>query len=191
MIRFPRARPIVLALALALAGCAEPGLQQLYVPLNRDAGYGYTVGELPDRQAVVSYVAPLDSAFTYRGVSGREAVTSRLSLAFDMALLRAADLAVSKGYPGFRVTNRTNDANVQRYYDPYAYDFGYPHYRRFGVPYYPFGLPYDNSYETLETRVTLDVTFEPKIGKGVYNAAEVARTIRGRYAPAAPPPPAG
>lgn len=187
MPRLARAPVLAVLLVLGLAGCAAPGLEQLYVPLSGGAGWGYTAQMTSNDQAVVSYTSPLDTAFTYQGSAGQQEINQELARAFDFALLRSAELAQSKGYPAFRVTNRTNDASVRRFYQPYDYDYGYPHFHRFGFPYYPYGFPSDNSYETLYTRVTLDVTFEKAVTKGAYNAAEVEKTIRGRYAP---PPPA-
>ncbi len=183
-------RPMVaVALVLALAGCAAPTLEELYVPLG-GGGYGYSAHMVGERQAVVTYDAPLDTAFSYEGPSGQQAVDAKLALAHDLALLRAADLALSKGFPAFRVTNRTNDVNVRRYYDPYAYGYGYPFYRHHFYPYpyfNPYGFPYQDSYDVLYVRVTLNVTLEPKVERGAYNAAEVHQTLAARYAPKAAP----
>ncbi len=187
--RMPRLVPVALVLALGLAGCAPRTLQQLYVPSGSGAGYGYAAHMVGARDAVVTYDAPLDTAFTYEGPAGQQAVDATIAQAHDLALLRAADLALAQAFPAFRVTNRTNDVNVRRFYDPYPFGFGYPYYHRHGFPPYftPYGFPYEDSYEVLYVRVTLNVTLEPSVTKGAYNAAEVQTTLRARYAP----PPGG
>jgi hypothetical protein len=177
----PLPRLAVLAL-LALAGCAAPTIEQLYVPLSGGAGYGYTEYMLPDRQAVVTYDAPIDTAFSYEGPGGQQAIDATLGKAYDLALLRSSDIALASGFAAFRVTNRTNDVNVRQFYEPSYY--GYPYFRRFGHPFYdPFGFPPYDGYQVLYTRVTLNVTFEGRVEKGTFDAAEVRTTIRARYAP--------
>lgn len=179
------ARIFALVLTLLVAGCTEPSLQQLYVPATSGAGYGYAERMLPGAEAVVTYDAPLDSAFSYAEIAGQQIIDANVNRAYDLALMRAADLTLSKGLAGFRVTNRTNDVNVRRVYNPPFYGYGYPYYGRYGHPFYygGAGFPINDSYEVLYTRVTLNVTFEKRVEKGVFNAAEVRTTIGARYAP--------
>jgi hypothetical protein len=173
----------ILILALAAASCAERSLQQLYVPLGAGARFGYTDQPIGERRFQVTYDAPIETAFTYAGPDGRRAVDAQLARTYDLALLRAAELALANGAPAFQIANRTNDVDV-RNYPSYRGPFWRPYW---GRPWgYPYGGPYwpyeDDSYETLSSRVTLIVDLLPALEPGAYDARSTLATIRGRYA---------
>ena len=175
-------RQAAVCLGLLAAGCAERGIEQLYVPLGTGAGYGYTDQPAGDRRFVVTYDAPVRTAFTFSGSEGKRAADTELARAFDLALLRAADVALTNGAPAFRVAERVNDIYV-RNYPSYRDPFWYPGWRR---PYYPYGWPYgpfyDDSYVAMNIRVTLTVELAFEVESGAYDARNVQATIRARYA---------
>jgi hypothetical protein len=180
-------RVFAVALVLVLAGCAtERGFQQLYVPLGTGSGFGYTDQPSGERRFVVTYDAPISTAFSYDGGAGRRAADGEVARAYDFALLRAAEVALSQGMAGFRVVDRTNDVDV-RNRPTYRGSFWYPYWGRpYGYPYGPFGWPYaygpyDDGYATLSARVTLNIELLPNIEPGVFDAQNVLATIRARY----------
>jgi hypothetical protein len=174
----------VLLLALAVAACATPRtLQDLYVPLGPNS-FGYAEQPAGDRRFQISYVAPLQTGFSYAGPSGRQEADADVARAFDLALLRTADVAAANGATAFRVVDRVNDVNV-RSYPSYRDPFWYPGWRRPFYPYpyaWPYGPFYDESYATLAVRVTLTVELLPVVEAGAYDVQNVQATIRGRYA---------
>ena len=177
-------RCAALLLALALAACASPRtLQDLYVPLGPNS-FGYAEQPAGDRRFQVSYVAPLETGFSFSGPSGQQEVDAHVARAFDLALLRAADVAAASGAPAFRVVDRLNDVNV-RNYPSYRDPFWYPGWRR-PYYYYPYGWPYgpfyDESYATLAVRATLTIELLQAVEPGAYDVRNVQATIRGRYA---------
>jgi len=142
-----------------------------------------------ERRFQVSYVAPLQTGFSF----AQQETDARMARAFDLALLRSAEVAAANGAAAFRVIDRLNDVN-QRSYPTYRDPFWYPGWgwRR---PYYPYASPYggfygplyDDSYATLAVRVTLTVDLLSAMESGAYDAQNVQATIRGRYTP--PPNP--
>jgi hypothetical protein len=180
-------RAFVLAILLLSIACAPRGLKQLYVPLGAGAGYGYTEQAAGDRRFQISYVAPLETAFTFAGNDGRIEKETQLARAFDLALLRSADVALANGAPGFRVSDRVNDVDVHSY-PSYRNPFWYPGwYRPYYHPYaWPYWSYYDDSYETLSVRVTLTVELVSDVEAGAYDALNVQATIQARYAVPSP-----
>jgi hypothetical protein len=174
-------RTLAACLALLAAGCAERGIEQLYVPLGTGAGYGYTDHPAGDRRFVVTYDAPVRTAFSFNGVEGKRETDAQVARAFDLALLHAADIAIANGAPAFRVSNRENDVNV-RSYPSYRDPFWYPGWRHPGYPYaWSYGPFYDEGYAALSARVTLTIELENDVGEGSYDARNVQATIRARY----------
>jgi hypothetical protein len=167
-----------IAMLLLTAACAPMGLKELYVPRAGGAGYGYAEQSLGDRRFQIVYDAPLQTAYSV----GPQQKAQELGRSFDLALLRAADIALANGMPAFRVVDRVNDVDV-RAYPSYRDPFWYPGWRRpyYGYPwaYDPF---YDNSYQVLSTRVNLTIELLPAVEDGAYDARNVQATIRARYA---------
>jgi len=179
-----RRAALLLVLALAVTGCSTPrSFQDIYVPFGPNS-YGYAEQPAGERRFQVNYVAPLQTGFSF----AQQETDAGIARAFDLALLRSAEVSAANGAPAFRVVDRVNDVNVRNfpsYRDPYWYPgWGW---RR---PYYPYGSRYgafyDDSYATLAVRVTLTVELLAAMESGGYDAQNVQTTVRGRYT--APPP---
>jgi hypothetical protein len=101
------------ALLLLVAGCATGPQYPLYSPLAVTGTFGFSEQRLSDTSYRTTYVTPRRTAYSpYAGSEPRR--TALLTLANDMAMMRAAELASANGYETFRVTQRDNDANVDR-----------------------------------------------------------------------------
>jgi hypothetical protein len=177
---------VALALALLVAGCVQQrGFQQLYVPLGTGVGHGYTDRPTAERRFVVTYDAPIQTAFSVGGGEVRRAADGELARAYDLALLRSAEIALANGATAFRVIERTNDVDV-RNHPVYRGPYWRPYWTRaWGYPYGPLGWPYgpyDDGYATLSARVTLDIELLQTVEQGAYDAQNVLATIRARYA---------
>jgi hypothetical protein len=190
-----------LATLLTLAGChTVPGLP-LMTPVEIAGTFGYGDKRTGDDSFEVSYLtpprpAPFDQASRERE-GGRAA-----ELARDLAMWRAAELAKSLGYHGFRVVDRRSDVQFdtheQTYYPPYyTQPYANPYAVPYGTPYgpvppvirspgvaSPFGyaeLPTDYRTTRLQVRAVLQIVLERAEGAGSENAEAVARAMRTKY----------
>jgi len=162
---------LILALIVVffVAACAPQTFDELHVPLAAGAGYGYSEQRLDESHFAVAYNAPVQRAFSYTGETGRAAADQEVSRAYDMALARAAEVALANGYKAFRVENRTNDAISQNY-------------EAWEGPFFGFERNYAMDEGYLFARVTLVVALLPSPESGAYDASVTLATIRGRYA---------
>jgi hypothetical protein len=164
---------------LVLASCAQSPPVPLYSPLSEARYFGYTEQPVGSNAVRVTYITP---AVRVRSPSYIEAVRAeRINLAYDLALWRAAELALAAGYPAFSVTERENDANVHNY-TYYADDWGpwdcpYRYRGCFGRPNY--GPP--DRWIDVSARVSFVARFEPTNTPNNYNAQFVIDQARAKY----------
>lgn len=138
------------------------------------APYGYSENDLGDGRFEVSYVTP---ALRTRGYDQphKADIEAEKTLAYELALWRAAQVAVERGYESFIVEESNRDADLSVRYDPY-YPSGYwstwPHgsrhpqtgwpYHNYGpYPYYPYRSgaygPFDRPSSSLRLTVRLAI----------------------------------
>lgn len=167
-------------------------------PIDVAGYFGYAEKELGDRRYQVSYSTPLRP--TGFGEEAREADAERAStLAEDLALWRAAELSLAKGFPSFSVLDRRRDVEVetreQTYYPPaYAYPYAYfdprlcsPHLRaRF--PAYCYDMPTDFRGRWLRAKMVLVVELLAQTKEGAFIASDVVQEMRSRHPMAYAPP---
>lgn len=173
----------VAALALLVAGCAAAP-RPLYVPLATSR-YGYAEQPTGDLSYEITYRAPLFSTYAY-GQASRDRITEQqLSLAYDMALLRASDLALARGMAAFREVRRDNDVRVDVESDPF-YQSG------FNRPCYDYRLCPPTPYISQDRRTVVDVAvrlqvqLEPRAVSGTFDAADSKRKLLAAYPNAIP-----
>lgn len=181
-------RAAVLALALLAGGC---GLKYpLYTPQEVARTYGYSEQALPDNRYRVSYVVPAATGFDTGPANRKAHADALVALAYDLALWRAADLALEKGFPAFAVSDRVNDVAADLrtdYYDPWPYRWNRRRYPFDPYPYYPY-YAYDRT-ATIGAAVTLTVDLRIAAGPGTFAAAATRAEIMARHPGAAAPPP--
>ncbi len=165
-------------------------LLPLLTPLAVGGDFGYAETPLGNDRHAVTYVAPPRLTSPYGTARESDAQAAR-TLAFDMAVWRAAQIAQAQGFAGFRIIDRRSD--VDTYPDPF-YDPWDPwpcwQCRRFGFPYYPD--PYRGSpYVYLQARVTVTMLMLHDPGPGDYKADDAIAQLRRTYpgADGVPPPP--
>ena len=182
-------RLAVLAL-FVLAGCA--GSPPLYVHTETGRSYGYSETQLSNTQYRVDYRAPRVSIRKPSRIERERMGHARLALAYDLALWRAADVALQLGVPGFAVASRENDVQVEvgldrpyhhyPFYDPFYYGRPYPYwepaYRRYDYRYSEI------AYIFAEVHLIVDLRDEP--GTGAFNAQETLNQMRTKYPNEAP-----
>ncbi len=182
-------------LAALLAGCAAPAPPPppLMSPYPA-AGYGYGYSEErigPDLLRVVYHgpLRPLDPAAPARAPQLDRAANE----AADLALWRAAQIALAEGKPAFAVLERRTDTETLRRpagwsYDPWWPDYCYPRYSRHwdcrGWP--PSYVPPSASGRA---RATLTVRLERRVTPRNVDAAATVRRLEQTYRSAAAPRP--
>lgn len=190
MARFRQKVAALIGSAL-LAGCVSIPPPPLLTPLAVAGSFGYTEMPLGGDRFSVTYLAPPRLTSRYGSARETDAQATR-TLAFDMAVWRAAQLAEAQGFAGFRISDRRSD--VDTYPDPLSQPFDpWPCWecRRFGFPYY--ADPYRGSpFIYLETRVTITVQMLHDPAPGDYRADDAIAQLRRTYpgAEGVPPTPA-
>jgi len=184
------------AAALALAACVQALHLPLYTPLESTGSYGYAERQLAERRFQVSYDAPVVATYAYPGGQRQQEVEEKVAVAYDLALWRAAELALAAGYPALTVTERDRDVRVEVFGDPYAspfYPFYYPpfpfthHGPRYGLLPHPFYPGYYEPYAELIVGVTITVEFLDSVAPGALDAGATLDRLRGQYPEAVAP----
>jgi hypothetical protein len=169
----------LIGLAL-VAGCVSAPPPPLLTPLAVAGSFGYAEAPLGGDRASVTYIAPPRLTSPYGTARETDAQATR-TLAFDMAVWRAAQLAQAQGFAGFRISDRRSD--VDTYPDPLSQPFDpWPCWecRRFGFPYY--ADPYRGSpFVYLQTRVTITMQLLHDPGAGDYKADDAIAQLRRTY----------
>jgi len=186
-------------LAGSVAGCASGPTYPLLTPVEVAHDFGFSDVRLPDGRYQVSYVAPSQRGFGYRydqSPTERQGKT----LAYDMAIWRAAQIAEAQGFKGFAVADSKSNADIQQRSAFYDDPFGGPWGPAWGPgPYWswhrpPYGWGDYNPPETsVQVQVSLDVALSNDLKPGDYNAADAIQQLRQTYPGAdggaiAPPP---
>lgn len=184
-----RAGFIAAAIALLVGACA-PGAP-LYVPFQSGTGHGFTDRQLSPERFEVNYKAPTKATYAFTKAQQKSDSDRRITLAYDMALWRASELALRHEFPAFSVINRSNDVNVNTHYDPYhtfPYDSCYSYFNnravpQIGCPYsYVYGYPSPaDRYALIDAQVTLTIKFERETKPGAFGAQETIDRVRAQY----------
>ncbi len=176
------------AAAVLIGACAIEPLYPLYSPLAVAGSFGYAEQRLADRIYQVSYSAPIRWTRA-RGRAVRQRLADvEVALAYDLALRRAAEVSLAKGFPAFDVTARENDVQFDvgpdYFYDPFFYPdpvFGHGRFRhrRF------IGRDY---YGELAVRVDLTVRLTARPSDQGFDADRTLARLRAKYPDAEGPP---
>ena len=166
-------------ISATLVGCAQAPPVPLYGPLAATRAFGYSEQPLSQTAVRVMYVTPAVRVNSYSQI---EAVrTERMTLAYDLALWRAAELTLAAGNPAFTVTDRQNDVDV--------HDYTY-----YGDPWDPWGCPYyyrgcfarpgywpPDRWIDVGARVSFVAQFESANTPNNYNAQFVIDQAKAKY----------
>jgi hypothetical protein len=176
-----------------LAGCATPAPPPpLMSPFPASGyGYGYTEERLgPDVLRVVYHgpLRPLDPAGAARGPELDRAASE----AADLALWRAAQLALAEKKPAFAVIERRADTETLRRPGGWAYDSAWPDYcfprysRHWGCRAWP--PSYIPPIADGRARTTLIVRLEASTTPRNIDAAATIQRLERAYGPPPPSP---
>jgi hypothetical protein len=174
------------ALVCLLAACATGPQAPLLSPLNVAKRYGYTEATFGPAKVQVTYVGPSRQSSVYASERDPDANAARTQ-AYDLAVWRAAQIALERGFTGFHVDS--SRADIETTYDDPFYDplYGPPYGPYFGPPFrrrfwgYPGFYPSYNPYAYIQARVTIDVTLLQALGPGDYVAQDAIAQLRRTY----------
>ena len=177
---------LTLVAALALGACTAGPRPPLYVPMETAGSYGFFHEELGQNRLRVGYRAPIARAYELSRAERQREGERLVTLSYDLALLRAAELAAARNAPSFDVDDRQNDvdATVRTDYgpDPFYPPWPYWHHRYRPYPFYGPGL-----YVERSTEVAAGVTFVATLREGAAGAFDTGETLsrlRARLPPA-------
>ncbi len=166
------------AALLVLAACSSG---PRYVPLSDHGRFGYSAEDIGEAQIRVSYVAPRRTVTGDRNPATSAAARASLREGFDLALLRASEIAVARGSPELSVVERQNDVDAQ--ISPYRGDqfsSGFFENRLGGAGRFVLNRQPE---ATLRTTVVIDVTLHTGTGddRGRVVASEMVDELRLLY----------
>lgn len=107
-------RLIALTFAIGLSACATGPQPPLMSPLSPGGEYGYTEEALGDGRLRVVYVTPSLRSSSIPARREADAASLR-ALALDLATWRAAERALDRGFPAFRIEDREATVEVTVY----------------------------------------------------------------------------
>jgi len=184
-----RSLGLVLLLSLVAAGCAEvaPPRMPLMSPLSEARTFGYSERSLAADQVEVSYVAPVRDVPLDRAARAAEIAKAR-TLAEDLALWRAAQVAIARKAAGFQVINRRSDSNLElrerlEGYSYVPYYFRHRRHRPFGY----YGLdPYDPFFRIdrdarVQVKATITIALRRRKGRAAFDPRATEAEMRGKY----------
>ena len=120
-------RLALFAAVFVLAGCESAPRAPLMSPYSDEIGFGYSERELSDRRFEVRYLTPTTRTLLNPDKRESEAEETR-ERSYDLALWRAAELVLEKGFAAFAVTTSRTDVEVEIVEEvPYFFDYGLVH----------------------------------------------------------------
>lgn len=165
-----------LCAVLLVAACAPRPAPSLFVPRSTIESHGFTEERLSATRYVVSYSGPeVTTTNTIESLVAAAESHAR-DTAYDLALWRAADLALAKGYKAFALLAAASDVK--------QVIVGHD-YRQNGNPVYDNVQGEALGYQTAiyfrpEAAITVELLSAPS--KGAYDARRLAAEIHNKYA---------
>jgi|GEM_PF-2285160 hypothetical protein len=173
---------------LLLAGCTAIPTYPLLTPIQVAKNFGYFEQPIDDTHWVVSYVTPEQPGYGFR-FDRSPAEAQAKTLAFDLALWHASQIAEAKGYAGFAVTDRrssTDAVNISDVSaDPYWYGgYGFHNRRFFGR--FGWGGDWDGQLgpspeSTLQVEAKLTIALTKTPNGDDFKTAETINRLRAAY----------
>ncbi len=170
----------VFAALWALAACQLGPEPPLMSPLADGAGFGYRERELSEHRYEVVYLGPRARTWLDRG-KREEDVEQARGLVYDLALWRAARIAVENDFAAFTVEDRRTDVEVEIIDEwPYYPFYDFPEYHRLGYRgFYNYGYGFRSAW--LQARGTLTVALQAAATDESFDAASTVRRLEKKH----------
>jgi hypothetical protein len=173
---------ILIASALGVAGCQSAPPQPLFRPLESGATYGYTDRQIDQTHWEVTYTGPRYRS-SYSDTSRDKETEAARTEAYELALWRAAQVALEQKKPRFAVVSERRDVDrsseVDRYPSYPYYPYGFRH------PFWGYWPSYNDDYSVRayhDAVVTLTIDLNPPPGAQAIDAKETADRLEAQYA---------
>src|SRR3546814_2691378 len=123
--------------AVALAGSETGPRYPLYSSVQTTGSFGWFDEDLGRDRVRVGYRAPIERASAFSRAERRQEAARLVNLSYDLALLRAAEVAADSGAPSFDIDERENnvDLAVHPGYAPDPFQIGRASCRERGCAY--------------------------------------------------------
>lgn len=168
--------PVLVLAAAALAACADQAAKPLMTHIAAGETYGYSEDWVSGDTYEVRYLAPDVRTTHIRPEWLARAQRRAEETAYDVALWRAAELSLQKGFPAFSVMNRHTE--TRRYIVGRDYTSAFDASQRNVMP----RLVHQYSATYFKPLVTLTVELSREVGGTAVDAAETAARIERKYA---------
>ena len=181
------ARAIAGLAMILLAACQTTPERPLMSPLDEErGGFGYSERHLAGERYEVSYDGPNRRTWL-DGERRAEHIDEARALAYDLALWRAADLALENGFAAFIVAERQTDVEVEIIEDAPFYAFagsggGFRH----GMAYHAYAYPIPvlrSAWLRARVGLTVDLLAATEV-EGAFDAAATAARLAAKHADA-------
>jgi len=173
---------ILLASVIGLGACQSAPPQPLFRPLESGAAYGYTDRQIDETHWEVTYTGPRYRS-SYGDNSRKDESEAARTEAYDLALWRAAQIALEQKKPRFAVVSERRDVDRSTQVDRYPSYPYYPYgYRRSFWGYWP---NYNDDYSVRsyhDAMVTLTIDLNPPATAQAIDAKETADRLEAQYA---------
>lgn len=180
----PRLFIVLGSLSWLLSACAASPPPPLYASLEATGDYGYYEEQLSDRRFRVGYDAAIETRYSGSRAERRREVDRKVAVAYDMALLRAAELAHQHGAEVFAIDARENNVRIEERDEyrgtPFLFDHPYWHHRYYAVPYYAYPDFVDRVTE-ISVQVSFTATFGRSAAEDTFDAGQVIERISRKY----------
>lgn len=171
-----------LAVAAALAACQTGPAPPLLSPLDQAKRYGFTERELAPDRVEVTYLGPRRRVTSYMPKPRDGDTQPARTEALDLATWRAAQLALARGFKGFRVVDRQThvDSHLDTFY-PGPESAGFPYWREPGALIYAPPSAYAPPLLTIQALAVVSAQLLNELQPGDQEAAAAIARLRAAY----------
>ena len=180
---------LLIAAVLPLAGCATGPRYPLYSPVQATGSFGFSEEQLADDRFRMAYRAPIRRGYDLSRAEGERVAEHSIELSYDLALMRAAELALSLGAHSFDIADRQNEVETDvglryPYYAPLPHWYWHRHPYRYPYalglpPYGPVGYPEQQS--EIAVSVSFVMTIRRGSSNGSFDAQATLQRLRAKY----------
>jgi hypothetical protein len=171
---------LVLAMLTVVGGCAQESPRPLLSPRSAGDEFGYTEQRLDETRRQIDYKTPFYAVSTTDPQNRAAQGQGVREMALDLALLRAAELARSEGYPALKVLDQTYRFDTKVFDETEIPQRG-PGGRRMGGLRLPQGPRTDAQSAWIQGEGIVEVEFKRQPAAGDLETDATIDRLRAKY----------